>query len=83
MARTFADALQDALCALNEANVDYALSGGVAMALYGAPRFTKDVDVLVLAEPERMATTLRGSRRFPRPFRVRRRDLPRADGDRT
>lgn len=36
--------------ALNEAGVEYALCGGIAVAFYGFPRFTEDIDLLVLAE---------------------------------
>lgn len=32
--------------ALSAANVDYALCGAVALAIHGAPRATKDIDVL-------------------------------------
>lgn len=58
MARTFADALQDALRLLNSAGVRYAVSGGVAMGLYGLPRFTKDLDLLVLAEEKQIERAL-------------------------
>ena len=33
--------------ALSAANVDYALCGAVALAIHGAPRATKDIDVLL------------------------------------
>ena len=36
--------------ALASANVDYALCGAVALAVYGAPRATQDIDVLVRPE---------------------------------
>lgn len=32
--------------ALEAASVDYAICGGVALAIYGAPRATKDIDLL-------------------------------------
>lgn len=35
---------------LNERNVNYAVCGGWAMAILGAPRATMDIDVLVLSE---------------------------------
>jgi hypothetical protein len=34
--------------AFDAGGVDYALCGGLALAVHGAPRFTKDIDVLVL-----------------------------------
>ena len=36
--------------ALAEADVEYALCGGIAVAMYGHPRLTKDIDVLVRPE---------------------------------
>lgn len=42
--------------------VDYALCGGLAVALHGYPRFTKDIDLLVLPdEAERAADALEES----------------------
>ena len=34
----------------NEAKLDYALCGGMAVALHGYPRFTKDIDFLIPPE---------------------------------
>lgn len=43
------------LRALNEAHVDYAVCGGIALAIHGHPRFTKDIDLLVqLADRDRI-----------------------------
>jgi len=36
--------------ALGAASVDYALCGGVALAIHGAPRATQDIDLLVRPE---------------------------------
>jgi hypothetical protein len=36
--------------ALNERHIDYAICGGVAMAVHGAPRATVDIDLLITAE---------------------------------
>lgn len=36
--------------ALDAAGVDYALCGGVALAIHGAPRATQDIDLLVRPE---------------------------------
>jgi hypothetical protein len=36
--------------ALSEANVGFAICGGIAVTIHGAPRFTKDIDLLVLDE---------------------------------
>jgi hypothetical protein len=35
---------------LNESGVEYAVCGGLAVALHGHPRLTKDLDLLVLPE---------------------------------
>ncbi len=36
--------------ALDEAKIDYALVGGLAVAVWGAPRATQDIDLLVRPE---------------------------------
>ena len=36
--------------ALADAKIDYALCGGLALAVHGYPRFTKDIDLLVRPE---------------------------------
>jgi hypothetical protein len=43
------DEFQALIAALQGANVEYAVCGGMAMALHGYPRLTKDIDLLVLA----------------------------------
>jgi len=35
---------------LNQANIDYAVCGGWAMAIHGLPRATVDIDLLILSE---------------------------------
>lgn len=42
------DELMSVVQALEEAGVDYALVGGLAVGVWGAPRATKDIDLLVL-----------------------------------
>ena len=44
---TIYDELQGVLGALDAANVPYALVGGIAVAVWGSPRATKDIDLLV------------------------------------
>ena len=39
--------LRSITCALDLARVDYALCGGVALAIYGIPRATIDIDMLI------------------------------------
>ena len=50
------DELRSVLEALDQASVDYALVGGLAVAVWGAPRATKDIDLLVRGE--RLATAM-------------------------
>ncbi|MBA2542284.1 MAG: nucleotidyl transferase AbiEii/AbiGii toxin family protein [Deltaproteobacteria bacterium] len=46
--------------ALDAAAIDYAICGGVALAIHGAPRATKDIDVLArLADLPRLRDAIR------------------------
>ena len=45
--------------ALNEADVRYLVVGGVAVAAYGFPRFTNDVDLIIDLEEENLRRALR------------------------
>lgn len=38
--------------AVTQAGIPYALCGGLAVAIYGYPRFTQDIDLLLLPEDE-------------------------------
>jgi hypothetical protein len=53
---TIYDELRDILDALDAANVGYALVGGLAVAVWGAPRATKAIDLLV--EPQDLQRAL-------------------------
>ncbi len=44
------DEFQSLVAKLNEDKIDYAVCGGWAMAIHGAPRATVDIDLLVLSE---------------------------------
>src|SRR5215813_11702388 len=60
--------------ALDRAQVEYALVGGLAVAVWGAPRATKDIDLLVRAEalPSAMAAVAgRGFTLAAAPLRFR------------
>lgn len=50
------DELRSVLTALDEGGVDYALVGGLAVAVWGAPRATKDIDLLV--QPDTLAQAM-------------------------
>ncbi len=47
---TLFDELVEVVGALDAAGVEYALVGGLAVAVWGAPRATKDIDLLVRPE---------------------------------
>jgi predicted nucleotidyltransferase len=47
---TLYDELRSVLNALDQGRVDYALVGGMAVAVWGAPRATRDIDLLVRSE---------------------------------
>lgn len=54
---TLYDELRDLITALNGEGIEYALCGGIAMAIHGRPRATVDIDILILAES--LSDTLR------------------------
>ncbi len=54
-------ALTDALSA---ANVPYAVCGGVAVAIHGYARFTRDIDLLIRPEDEQRALAVAAQRQF-------------------
>jgi hypothetical protein len=42
--------LKNLVAALDKHQIDYALCGGIAMAIYDCPRATVDIDLLILAD---------------------------------
>ncbi len=44
------DELKQLIVALEAGQIDYALCGGVALAIHGAPRATQDIDILLRPE---------------------------------
>jgi hypothetical protein len=46
----FLQELKDLVLALDASRVDYALCGGVALAIHGVPRATQDIDLLIRPE---------------------------------
>ncbi|MEP6654867.1 MAG: nucleotidyl transferase AbiEii/AbiGii toxin family protein [Myxococcales bacterium] len=46
----FFQELTDLVGALERSSIDYALCGGVALAIHGAPRATQDIDLLLRPE---------------------------------
>jgi hypothetical protein len=55
--------------ALNESGVDYGVCGGVALAIHGYPRFTKDIDVLIRPEDVERASAVAAELGFNIPAR--------------
>jgi hypothetical protein len=68
------------LAALDQDHIEYALCGGMAMAIHGRPRATVDIDILILADSlqpviqiaERLGYTIRGLDLNFDPIRIRR-----------
>lgn len=61
---TIYDELRSLLQALDAANVEYALVGALAVAVWGAPRATKDIDLLVQPQDLDRAIGLAKARGF-------------------
>jgi hypothetical protein len=53
---TLYEEMRAVLAALDRAGVEYALVGGLAVAVWGAPRATKDIDLLV--QPDQLARAM-------------------------
>jgi hypothetical protein len=47
---TLESELREVVRRFNKAKVEYALCGGMALAVHGYPRFTKDIDFLIAPE---------------------------------
>ncbi|MBN1593588.1 MAG: nucleotidyltransferase family protein [Candidatus Coatesbacteria bacterium] len=55
-----ADELRSIAIALNESQIDYAVCGGLALAIHGCPRATEDIDILIREEDlDRISSLLR------------------------
>jgi hypothetical protein len=58
------DELHSLIESLDAAGVEYAVCGGIALAIHGRPRFTKDIDLLVRAADLERVQSLAKSRGF-------------------
>ena len=58
---------RDMVLALQKAGVEFMLVGGYAVALYGWPRMTFDIDFWILANPENAAALMRALKDFGAP----------------
>ena len=74
---------RDLLVELADADAEFVVLGGHAVAFHGHPRATKDLDILVRAEPENAARVYRALARFGAPlatFEVAESDFAAYDG---
>lgn len=77
------DDFRDLLIALHDAGARFVVVGGYAVAFHNHPRATKDLDVLVLAEPQNAARVYSALAAFGAPldaFDVRSEDFATYDG---
>jgi len=59
---------RDLFAALNAARAEFLIVGGYALAVHGAPRFTKDLDVWVKADPDNAQKVWNALDEFGAPF---------------
>ncbi len=59
---------RDLFAALNAAHAEFLIVGGYALAVHGAPRFTKDLDVWIKANPENGQKVWNALDEFGAPF---------------
>lgn len=74
---------RDLLIELHDAGAEFVVVGGYAVAFHGHPRATKDLDVLVHADPENAARVYRALASFGAPlasFEVSEKDFATYDG---
>jgi predicted nucleotidyltransferase len=62
------DDYKEMLQCLSEENVKFLLVGAYAVAVYGYPRATKDIDIFVRAAPDNAANLMRALARFGAPL---------------
>ena len=62
--------LIDLLAEFDASSVEYLLVGGQAVALHGAPRFTKDADLWLRDSPENLSRAIEALERFGAPPNV-------------
>ena len=59
---------RDLFATLNDANAEFLIVGGYALAVHGAPRFTKDLDVWIKANPDNAQRVWKALMAFGAPF---------------
>ena len=68
MSQVFNEDYRDMIVCLQKEGVEFMLVGGYAVALYGWPRMTFDIDFWILANPQNAAAVLRALRAFGAPL---------------
>jgi len=58
------DELRGVLAAFDREGIDYAVIGGLAVAIWGAPRATKDIDLLIQPQDRERAMTAAAGQGF-------------------
>jgi hypothetical protein len=59
---------RDLFAALNDAEAEFLIVGGYALAVHGVPRFTKDLDVWIKANPDNAQKVWKALDSFGAPF---------------
>jgi len=59
---------RDLFATLNDAHAEFLIVGGYALAVHGAPRFTKDLDVWIRADPDNAQRVWQALDEFGAPF---------------
>jgi hypothetical protein len=59
---------RDLFAALNDAEAEFLIVGGYALAVHGVPRFTKDLDIWIQANPENAQKVWNALDAFGAPF---------------
>ena len=66
----FAD-FKDLIALLNKHKAKYLVIGGYAVSRHAQPRYTKDLDILILPAPKNAAAVFRALQEFGAPLRTR------------
>jgi hypothetical protein len=66
----FAD-FKDLIALLNKHKAKYLVIGGYAVSRYAQPRYTKDLDILIMPAPKNAAAVFRALQEFGAPLRPR------------
>lgn len=79
--RTFKEMVLDLVSVLEKMNMDYAIIGGVAVSVWGNPRTTRDLDVIMVLKSEQLSMFLKELQE--KGFSITREDIENALKERT